>query len=552
MMRFLQRISILCIVTSVYLCSSSMIFDESTKVSLLHKKAAPDVRLHQSLKSHDIISLNIGGELILTTRRTLTRIPKSTLAIMFKDTWESRLPKDRNGNIFLDCNPILFRHLLDQLQLSDTKQFYPPLEPSQVEPFKRMLRKLGLLKLIVLLEKNIVRINIGGQTFTHHRSTLTQMSNATVHLNSSSSHPRDNDVFIDSDPKLLEHLVEQLRELPMKNTSYLKTPSSKQANSFKKILNDLRVNQRTHSSLNINYNTTWVQNGSTIAGGIGKGEGLSQLNWPESVCVDDDQQTIYISDSDNHRIIEWKFDAYRGRIVAGGNGQGNRVDQLDYPTDVTVSKQNDSLVICDCRNRRVVQWHRQDNTNGHTIIFDIDCFGLAMDNNDDLYVSDLMKNEVRRWKIGDTKGVLVAGGNGEGNQLNQLYLPTAIFLDQNQSIYISDEKNHRVVKWIKYAKEGIVVAGGNDQGENSTQLSYPRGVIVDHFDNVYVADSRNNRVMRWSKDATEGSLVLGGNGQGKQSNQFHYPKGLAFDRQGNIYVADWDNNRVQKFDVNIN
>ena len=174
-----------------------MIFDESTGVSFLHEKAASDVRLHQSLKSHDIISLNVGGEMILTTRRTLTRIPQSTLAIMFKDAWESRLPKDRNGNVFLDCNPTLFRHLLDQLQLSDTKQFYPPLESSQVEPFKRMLRKLGLLQLIVLLEKSVVRINISGQTFTHHRSTLTQMSNAAVHLDSSSSHHQDNDAFID-------------------------------------------------------------------------------------------------------------------------------------------------------------------------------------------------------------------------------------------------------------------------------------------------------------------------------------------------------------------
>ena len=33
------------------------------------------------------------------------------------------------------------------------------------------------------------------------------------------------------------------------------------------------------------------------------------------------------------------------------------------------------------------------------------------------------KNEVRRWKIGETKGTIVAGGNGQGNQLNQLSYP---------------------------------------------------------------------------------------------------------------------------------
>ena len=49
--------------------------------------------------------------------------------------------------------------------------------------------------------------------------------------------------------------------------------------------------------------------------------------------------------------------------------------------------------------------------------------------------------------------------------------------------------NHRVMKWMKGAKEGIVVAGGQGQGNSLTQLSYPQGVIVDHLGNVYVADS---------------------------------------------------------------
>jgi hypothetical protein len=33
-------------------------------------------------------------------------------------------------------------------------------------------------------------------------------------------------------------------------------------------------------------------------------------------------------------------------------------------------------------------------------------------------------------------------------------------------LYVSDRDNHRVMKWIKDAKEGIVVAGGNGQGNS--------------------------------------------------------------------------------------
>jgi hypothetical protein len=57
--------------------------------------------------------------------------------------WEQKLHRDPEGNIFLDFNPILFRHLLDQLQIIEIN-IHPPSQPSLVEPFKKMLRKLGL------------------------------------------------------------------------------------------------------------------------------------------------------------------------------------------------------------------------------------------------------------------------------------------------------------------------------------------------------------------------------------------------------------------------
>ncbi len=103
---------------------------------------------------------------------------------------------------------------------------------------------------------------------------------------------------------------------------------------------------------------------------------------------------------------------------------------------------------------------------------------------------------------------------------------------------------------MKGAKEGIVVAGGQGQGNGLRQLSEPRGIIVDRLGSIYVADYRNNRVMRWLKGAAEGSIVVGGNGQGVQPNQFRYPTDLSFDPENNLYVVDCFNNRVQKFDIN--
>ncbi|CAF3373078.1 unnamed protein product [Rotaria socialis] len=173
-----------------------------------------------------------------------------------------------------------------------------------------------------------------------------------------------------------------------------------------------------------------------------------------------------------------------------------------------------------------------------------------MDDQRYLYVSDDKKHEVRRYQLGEKNGTLVAGGNGEGDELNQLSYPTYLFVDRQQTVYVSDNNNHRVMKWNKGAKEGIVVAGGQGEGNALTQLKNPQGIFVDTLGTLYVADSANHRVMRWTQgDKKQGTVIVGGNGQGEGANQFNIPVGLSFDRQGNLYVADRNNNRVQRFSI---
>ncbi|CAF2143810.1 unnamed protein product [Rotaria magnacalcarata] len=249
--------------------------------------------------------------------------------------------------------------------------------------------------------------------------------------------------------------------------------------------------------------------------------------------------------------MQWKNgDTTNGHVVAGGNGQGNGLNQLNGPTDVLIDKETDSLIICDESNHRVVRWSRRsDTTQGEILIDKIACFGLAMDEQKNLYVSDYGKHEVRRYQLGENIGTLVAGGNGRGNGLNQLNYPTYLFVNRQQNVYVSDNGNHRVMKWNKGSKEGIVVAGGQGQGSALTQLYRPRGLFVDTVGTLYVADASNNRVMRWTQGANQGTVIVGGNGPGAGVNQFNFPTGLSFDRHGNLYVVDYGNNRVQRFSI---
>ncbi|CAF3395923.1 unnamed protein product [Rotaria socialis] len=302
--------------------------------------------------------------------------------------------------------------------------------------------------------------------------------------------------------------------------------------------------------VNIPADAKWSQNGVTIAGGNGLGAATNQLYSPRGLFLDDDQ-TVVIADYDNHRIMQWKNgDTTNGLIVAGGNGQGSGLNQLNGPTDVLIDKETDSLIICDWGNQRVVRWSRRSGTTkGEILISNIDCHALAMDEQRYLYVSDWKNDEVRRYQGCDKIGILVAGGNGRGTGLNQLNFPAYLFIDRQQSVYVSEWQNHRVMKWNKGAKEGIVIAGGQGAGSSLTQLNGPLGIIVDTLGALYVADDWNNRVMRWTQGATQGTVIAGGNGQGAGANQFYLVVGLSFDRYSNLYVADYNNHRVQRFSI---
>ena len=68
----------------------------------------------------------------------------------------------------------------------------------------------------------------------------------------------------------------------------------------------------------------WPQDASagfTVAGSsLGlRGSGADSLSYPLALFVDDETDTIYVADSDNHRIQRWLVNASKGETIAGGN-----------------------------------------------------------------------------------------------------------------------------------------------------------------------------------------------------------------------------------------
>ncbi|MFP5042687.1 hypothetical protein [Parasediminibacterium sp. JCM 36343] len=219
-----------------------------------------------------------------------------------------------------------------------------------------------------------------------------------------------------------------------------------------------------------------------------------------------------------------------GVTVAGGNGQGNALNQLDLF----------SLAFGKGKGG-----------------------GVAVDDNKNVYVGDYNNNRVMKWPKGATAGTLVAGGNVlSGPALNQLYHPFGVSISSTGSLYVVDLDNSRVLKFLPGSLTGIIVAGpSSSHGSTLDKLNNPANLFVDKDSNVYVADAgdnrpaflggdptHNNRIMLWPNKATQGTQVAGAaDGSGTDAGHLYLPTGVYVDKSGSVYVADFNNNRIQKW-----
>ncbi|CAF0722918.1 unnamed protein product [Adineta steineri] len=145
----------------------------------------------------------------------------------------------------------------------------------------------------------------------------------------------------------------------------------------------------------------------------------------------------------------------------------------------------------------------------------------------------LLESKFNKWK---QNAIIVAGGNGQGQQLNQLFFPYGIFVDKKKNIFIADYGNNRVVEWKCNAKKGQIIAGGNDRGNRKDQLYRPIGMIVDQQNHsIITAHFWDNQVIRWMN---QNQQILIDNIDCSR---------LTMDKNGFLYVSDWARNEVRRW-----
>ncbi|CAF4905783.1 unnamed protein product [Rotaria sp. Silwood1] len=104
-----------------------------------------------------------------------------------------------------------------------------------------------------------------------------------------------------------------------------------------------------------------AKQGIVVAGDQGQRNSLTQLSSPAGVVVDQ-LDTVYVSDSLNHRIMRWPKGGMQGSVIVGGNSPGEQSNQLDYPYGLSFDRHG-NLYVADRDNNRIQKFSIEQTIN---------------------------------------------------------------------------------------------------------------------------------------------------------------------------------------------
>jgi len=318
------------------------------------------------------------------------------------------------------------------------------------------------------------------------------------------------------------------------------------------------------------------------------GDGKFNFCWRGDVSVDSRDETLYITDSCNKRIIKTKMD--------GSDWQAYPIGAYS-PAQIFYDKVSDEIYFYDEGGDQVVS-----TKFGSDVFNAVSLSGVSAYMTDFIYDSaggfiyllDGGASNLSRIKM-DGSGLAAFGSSGSG--IDEFDSPYALDYDGTY-FYIMDEYNSRIVKtqfdgtgWQTYGSQGlgegkfndatsmaydensgdIFVLDNQDRYTNNSLLIKTKidgsswqsfatqgvgsindldSMIYDNNTGYYYFAGGYNSVIRTKKDGTDWSIV-GTHGDGQDPFSFGYVTGIDVDKSNSdVYTIDHYADQISKFKMN--
>jgi uncharacterized protein (TIGR03437 family) len=341
--------------------------------------------------------------------------------------------------------------------------------------------------------------------------------------------------------------------------------------------------------------------------------GPQGLNSVSDVAVDADGN-VFVADGLNHRVVAYASGSNTATRVWGqpdfsrNSPNGVEANSISgaYQMLVDYTTEPFPIYVSDTNNHRILVWRDSTRfTNGAaadlvigqpgltTAVANVDTGagqtpsptslagprGMALDAAGNLFVADTINNRVLRYprpteQSGRITADLVLGQGDFFSSISaavtsrSLRAPNGVAFDAQGNLFISDTGNNRVLQFgpslannaaaVRVFGQRDFVSGAAPGQISAESLFSPEGVFLDAFGFLYVADTGAHRVLIYP-NATESaptgasaSIVIGQGsfgafGPGGGNARLNSPRNVTTDSSGNIYVSDSGNHRVLIF-----
>lgn len=241
----------------------------------------------------------------------------------------------------------------------------------------------------------------------------------------------------------------------------------------------------------------WVKGasvGTTVAGGSA-GTTLTQLNGPRGLTFDKNG-FMYVADTENHRILRYTLTSTVGTLVVGTTGVGGSANNLLVKPVNIIFADNQTMYVADMDNKRVMRY-APNATTGTSLFNSLSDkpYGIAFRKNvpNQFFVTIVGTKQLELWTAGASSPLSIVGTSpahfGE---------PHTIINDLHGNLYVADFIGGRVQMFCNNGSWASRTVIGSGLGATPSLVETP-GIAFDSAMNLYITSKSPPGIYRFAR-----------------------------------------------------